>query len=352
MDDKIIEKCPKCSSDINFIVGEKKNIICPNCGKRLRFNGKKISSISRNYILLTRGFLFLVSFIVSVPIFVLIVTYIFPNFWIKWYYSLGLLVLLIYLLMYLFRSYKLISFIISILCIGGIITTSYTNIYSLEDICEDYKYLLNGFYEKMPSVKSSEESTSSILKENIPMPLRSDINKAVFTSDNLVEDFALRSAKLYFENEQDEYRLNAKILKLIQVFSIYKQTKEKWKYSKYIPKASNILIPSESYRLMGGNDLNYSIFLASCIKSIGSTSRIVYTLSGGYGVEVSLSDFFEYKLIRKLIIEDLFVNDINGRKLEYSKSRDGALWLRLDFNTDFPGEDIGENNINDFLRIN
>lgn len=351
MDDKIIEKCPKCSSDLTFVSGKKKNIVCPNCGKRLRFNGKKISSIGKNYLLITRGFLFLLSFLLSVPIFVLIVTYVYPAFWVKWYYSLALLFVIFNLLVFLIKRYKIVTSIFSVVLIGAISISSYNHIYDFNDFCEDYKYLLKGFYNKMPSIKSDDENTEKILMLNKPMPLRVNIKKAILINDKLVEDYALRSAKIYFEKEQIDYRLNAKILRLIQVFSIYKETKNKWNYNKYLPKVSNILPPSESFKLMGGNDLNFSIFLANCFKSIGSNSRIVYTLTGNYYIEVLLTDFSEYKLVKKLIVENLFVDDIKGREVEYSKSKDGFIWIRLDVNSDFPGENMYQKLLNDYLKI-
>ncbi|MBU3676951.1 MAG: transglutaminase [Chitinophagaceae bacterium] len=201
---------------------------------------------------------------------------------------------------------------------------SFTGQYSHRKLINDYAALFyNALYAPVPNAID--------IRRLKPFPNEKAFRKAMNYNSPIVRHFALKAVNKHFRNYQQGPQRNR-----IQSLAVFKEIKSNWNYVNDPRSRDYFARASESAILMGGDCDDYSIFMASCIQSIGGICRIVLTTEHVYP-ELLIGNKHDLENAVWLISNTLFPNENKRRPLHYHIEHDGKIWLNLDYTATYPG---------------
>ena len=290
----------------------------------------------------------ILSFIVTLPLFILLDRVI-PD--LNWFWNLDkfLLWIIIYTIIeFIFESVKISAIIVFVLAISWLTYGSFTEKYGFKEVFYDYRGLIF-------SMKNSPHPEDFIISKVMPFNNKTQIVNAIDYSNPDVMTFARKSATEYFNEEQKKYH---KYRTLIQCFSIFKVINSNWKYV-YDPKNEEYYAKaSESIKTLAGDCDDHSILMAACIKAVGGTARLIHTERHLYP-ELLIGSESDLEIVNYLINKETFSisktdyssNYIVERgklrfkknaktsqqTLHYHTDERGQIWLNMDYTANYPG---------------
>jgi len=284
--------------------------------------------------------IFVLNILIAVPVFIIIHQNLKdPN----WYFQIDRIILFIVIVIVIQLVLRLLRTIL-IICIAlylvALIFGSLFGNYGFESVFEDYRYMIY-------SMKDSPNPQDLILSKLLPFPNKSKIIRAIEYDNPKVRDFALMATLKDFK----DVRGYAKYRTVIQCFAIFKEINSRWNYVSDPKGRDYIAKATESLRYFSGDCDDHSILMASCVKSIGGTPRLIHT-GGHIYPEIFIGDKKDLETINYLIKKILFVEECKGKQIHYHIDERGQIWLNLDYTATYPGGPFMSEEILGALTLN
>ena len=284
--------------------------------------------------------IFILNILIAIPVFIIIhQNLIDPN----WYFQIDrilLFILIVALIQLALRLLRTIIIVCIALYIVALVIGSISGNYGFSSVFEDYNYMVY-------SMRESPNPQDLILSKLLPFPNKSKILNAIEYENPKIRDFALMATLKDFKNVHGypDYR------NTIQCFAVFKEINSRWNYVSDPKGRDYIAKATESLRYFSGDCDDHSILMASAIKAIGGTPRLIHT-GGHIYPEMLIGTKSSLESINYLIKKVLFVGESKGQKIHYHIDERGQIWLNLDYTATFPGGPFMSEEILGALTIN
>jgi len=230
-------------------------------------------------------------------------------------------------------------FFLILLCgFAGLGISSLIGGYSFNNLYYDYSAIVYNLSGHLQEYDFKEEQNSFRNKE--------EIRAAINETNPLVKEKANVFAVANFKDYQ--YSFPSK--KVLHCFSIFKEVNDRWNYvydpqgPDYYSKTSQTLEQMKDDDLLKGDCDDYSILMAGLMKAVGAEVRLVRTeiydedrTIGHLYPELKIGDEKDLERIAYFIQNELFIKESKGKNIFYYIDGDGAVWLNMDYNDDYPG---------------
>ena len=212
--------------------------------------------------------------------------------------------------------------------------------YGFQSVFEDYRYMIY-------TMKDSPNPQDLILSKLLPFPNKSKILRAIEYDNPKIRDFALMATLKDFKGVRGypQYRTT------IQCFAVFKEINSRWNYVSDPKGKDYIARATESLRYLSGDCDDHSILMASCVRAIGGTPRLIHT-GGHIYPEILIGDRNDLETINYLIKKVLFVQESKGKQIHYHIDERGQIWLNLDYTATYPGGPFMSEEILGALTLN
>ena len=286
----------------------------------------------------------LVSAVLTMPLFMLLYKY-FPSLSIPvgdGEIRLDHIILFLVIFFLTYYLVKKVRMVVYIALVGGLLTLTVTNFagwYTLDNLYHDYAEFLYNLSENSLEQKFFTEDGSEFSKED-------ELREAIDYQNPDLRNYAASIAIKHF----DDKSYLSKNRKWVQFFSVFKEIYSQWKYvydpinEDYYSRSSETLKQLEYDEYFKGDCDDYSIMMASCIKSIGGEVRLVRTVVDQNGKEighmypeVKFGDTKDLETVVYLIKNVYFVEESSEKSIFYYQDKKGFIWLNFDYNDDYPG---------------
>lgn len=267
--------------------------------------------------------LFILSFLITIPIFVFFRKniYHFESDFFKTILFISL-VLVFFLILRTFRTklvYSIIAYILTF-----IITTFQGN-YNLFQVINAYKIIF--YSDEMQKEEAILEQTT--LK---PFPNRDRVFESVDYLNPKVRNFALYSVNKHF-TKTPNYTINRKF---IQYFAVFKEINSRWNYVNDPKGQEYFARGSESLLYFSGDCDDHAILMCAAIKSIGGSMRLIHTGRHMYP-ELLIGNEKDFETAIYLINKELFPEESKNKTIYFHRDENGKIWLNLDYTARYPG---------------
>lgn len=239
-----------------------------------------------------------------------------------------LTILYIILLFIFFKKNKKWFAFLSVILVVAITTLSLLGVgWSLKVIASN---VVNNvtflFKSEVPYEVKIQHSPTAIYPH---ISLQQRIQQKVNYKDSVVRDFAVRNSLLYFDDYYPKYR------QICRQFSLFKYIRENFKYVADPSDFDYFAPPQESIKLMAGDCDDYSIMMASVLKSIGAQVRIIWAPNHVYPeLHCGNKSGFE-KYVNAIYI--FFEQEIGNKQIYYRIDKNNDYWINLDYTDFYPG---------------
>ncbi len=268
---------------------------------------------------------FLLNVLIAIPVFIIIhQNTIDPN----WYYQIDRILLFIVIVGVIQLILRILKTII-IICLAAyliaLIFGSFSGSYGFESIFEDYRYMVY-------SMSDNPNPQDIILSKLLPFPNKYKILNAIEYENPKVRNFALMATTKDFK----DLRGYAKYRTVIQCFAVFKEINSRWNYVSDPKGREYIATATESLLYFSGDCDDHSILMASSVKAIGGTPRLIHT-GGHIYPELLIGNKTDLEIINYLIKKVLFVEESKGKTIHYHIDERGQIWLNMDYTASYPG---------------
>lgn len=286
----------------------------------------------------------LITFVVTLPLFVSIYRYI-PvievpvgqdSYRLDHILTLAIIYIVVFLLI---RKLKKIVYPVIALAFVGLLVSNYSGGYGFRNLYYDYRTILYNI--------SHYGINYNFEENNDPFGKQAQIITAIDYHSPRVREVAANFAVANFKH----FKRIAPSLKTLQALSIFKEVRKRWNYiydpmgEDYYQKASETLKQLDFDDQLKGDCDDYSIIMAALIKSIGGEVQLVrteVTMENGNTVghiypEVNIGDQKDLESIAYLIATQLFKREAKDKRIYYYTDKEGIVWLNFDYNDYYPG---------------
>jgi hypothetical protein len=278
--------------------------------------------------------------LIAIPVFIIIhQNLIDPN----WYFQIDRILLFVAIVTIIHIVLRLLKTII-IICVAlylvALLFGSLFGNYGFSSVVEDYRFMVYAMID-------SPNPQDLIISKLLPFPNKSKILRAIEYENPKIRDFALMATLKDFRNVHgySKYRTT------IQCFAVFKEINSRWNYVSDPKGRDYIAKATESLRYFSGDCDDHSILMASCVKAIGGTPRLIHT-GGHIYPEIFIGTKSDLESINYLIKKVLFVEESKGKKIHYHIDERGQIWLNLDYTATYPGGPFMSEEILGALTIN
>lgn len=284
--------------------------------------------------------IFILNILIAIPVFIIIHQNLIDPEWPFQIDRILLFVSIVILIQLLLRLLRTIIIICLALYLIALIYGSTFGNYGFNSVFEDYRSMVY-------SMSDDPNPQDIIISKLLPFPNKSKILSAIEYDNPEVRNFALLATTKYFRNVKGykEYR------RLIQTFAVFKEIQKRWNYvndpkgHEYIARATESLIH------FSGDCDDHAILMAACVRSVGSTPRLIHT-GGHIYPEVLIGSKVDLEAVNYLIKEVLFKEESKGKELHYHIDERGQIWLNLDYTATYPGGPFMSEEILGALTLN
>lgn len=295
--------------------------------------------VSRGSVLKKISFSILI-FVIAVLIFFISYQYL-PS--INWPYSIdkiAVLSLIAFLLFLLVKAYKPIIILAITFIVLWFGNSWYNTNYSVDSFYSDGKFIIN-------DITGNQQNKNFVYTTYGTLYNDKAILKSIDYKNTIVRSFAVEATNTFFKKEQQLARTNETRL-LIQTCAVFKKINSNWNYVSDPAKEEYFAKASESVGLLAGDCDDYSILMAGAIKSIGGRVRLL-CVKGHIYPELFVGTQANLQTVGNLIQNKLFIQESQGKKLNYHNDDKGNVWLNLDYTTSYPGGNFMGNNVMEYI---
>ncbi len=288
------------------------------------------------------GLHFLVALVVSLPVSVLVWSYL-PAMRLPVVAGIGidrLLVLLVVLALVLwaFRRWTLAMYGLLVIALTVLTVLDFRGKYGFSNLVGDYGMMLSNMAQRTEALPEVND-----LK---PFKGADKLRQAMDYKDPEVRSFAVRAATTWFNEEAED----GKDRTMVQAFSIFKVINSAWVYVSDPADDEYFATAKESVPLLAGDCDDHAVLMASAIKAIGGKVRLVRT-TGHIYPEMCVGDAKGMQRAAFLIRNVLFPDEARHADLYYHTDANGDRWINLDYTRHYPGGPVMNEKIIGILHV-
>jgi len=223
-----------------------------------------------------------------------------------------------------FKKNKKIFIGLTTLFVVGVIIVSVLKISLMpQSIAKNVVLLFKNVTSSQVDIKASETAIYPHIS------LQQRIQQKVDYKDSTVRAFAVKYSLMYFDEYYPKYR------QICRQFSLLKYIKQNFKYVSDPSDFDYFAPPQESIELMAGDCDDYSILMASVLKSIGADVRIIWAPKHVYP-ELYCGDKARFEKYISAIYT-FFEHEIEKKQIYYRIDKNGNYWINIDYTDFYPG---------------
>lgn len=277
--------------------------------------------------------IFVLNILILIPVFIILHQVLIDPDWPLHLDRILLFLAIIIGMQFLLSYFKRFIFIILIIYLGTLIWGTLFKGYGFNSVFEDYRAMIF-------AMSADSNPQDVIVSKLLPFPNKSKIEAAVEYNNPKVRNFALTATTKHFRDVKGfhDYR------QIIQCFAIFKEVQSRWNYVNDPKNREYIAKATESLEHFSGDCDDHAILMASLIRAIGGTPRIIHTQAHMYP-EMLIGDESNIENIIYLIQEVLFKDESKGKQIFYHIDERGKVWLNLDYTAKYPGGPFMSNEI-------
>jgi hypothetical protein len=284
--------------------------------------------------------IFLLNILLAIPIFIILHQNIIDF---DWVYELDriimaiLILIVIQLILRLVKTFLIIAIgvYLLILCYGTIFGG-----YGFGRVTEDYNYMLY-------SMMNDPNPQDIIISKLLPFPNKSRTIAAIEFDHPKVRNFALMATTKHF----NDFKPSKNQRKMVQCFAVFKEIRNQWNYVNDPIGREYIALATESLSHFSGDCDDHAILMASCIRAVGGTPRLIHT-KGHIYPEMLIGKKSDLEQANFLIKEVLFKEESKNKEIHYHIDERGQIWLNLDYTARYPGGPFMSEEILGALTLN
>lgn len=283
---------------------------------------------------------FVLSFLISIPVFVFFRKNIFD---LNWEIPIDKIVLFLlifsvfFYLVYKFRKNLILSFLIYL---STFIIASLEGNYSFFKVVDAYRIIV---YNADDNYENEAVKPNTLL----PFPNKKRVEESVDYLNPKVRNFALYCVNKHFKKEA---KLQPENRKYIQYFAVFTEINSRWNYVNDPKTDEYFANASESLTYFSGDCDDHAILMAASIKSIGGTMRLIHTGRHMYP-ELLIGKAKDLEQVVYIIKNELFKNLTKGKVLFIHRDEDDKIWLNMDYTAHYPGGPFLGEEILGILRL-
>lgn len=283
---------------------------------------------------------FVLSFLISIPVFVFFRKNIFD---LNWEIPIDKIVLFLlifsvfFYLVYKFRKNLILSFLIYL---STFIIASLEGNYSFFKVVDAYRIIV---YNADDNYENEAVKPNTLL----PFPNKKRVEESVDYLNPKVRNFALYCVNKHFKKEA---KLQPENRKYIQYFAVFTEINSRWNYVNDPKTDEYFANASESLTYFSGDCDDHAILMAATIKSIGGTMRLIHTGRHMYP-ELLIGKAKDLEQVVYIIKNELFKNLTKGKVLFIHRDEDDKIWLNMDYTAHYPGGPFLGEEILGILRL-
>lgn len=283
---------------------------------------------------------FVLSFLISIPVFVFFRKNIFD---LNWEIPIDKIVLFLlifsvfFYLIYKFRKNLILSFLIYL---STFIIASLEGNYSFFKVVDAYRIIV---YNADDNYENEAVKPNTLL----PFPNKKRVEESVDYLNPKVRNFALYCVNKHFKKEA---KLQPENRKYIQYFAVFTEINSRWNYVNDPKTDEYFANASESLTYFSGDCDDHAILMAATIKSIGGTMRLIHTGRHMYP-ELLIGKAKDLEQVVYIIKNELFKNFTKGKVLFIHRDEDDKIWLNMDYTAHYPGGPFLGEEILGILRL-
>ena len=269
--------------------------------------------------------IFLLTILITIPIFIIahhnIAT-------LEWAYPVDRILLFIVILiaiLLILRAMRRITLLSILLYLVFLLFGTLFGKYTFQSVFEDYRSM-------MYTMDENPFPQDIVITKLLPFPNKSKILDAVEYQNPKIRNFALMAINKNFKNVKGY----SDYFTIFQSFAIFKEINSRWNYVSDPKGHDYIAKATESLQYLSGDCDDHSVFMASCIKSIGGTTRLIHT-KGHIYPELLIGNKKDLEHINYAIKKVLFVKESKNKPINYHIDERGNIWLNLDYTAKYPG---------------
>lgn len=283
---------------------------------------------------------FVLSFLISIPVFVFFRKNIFD---LNWEIPIDKIVLFLFIfsvfffLVYKFRKNLIYSFLVYL---STFVIASLEGNYSFFKVVDAYRIIV---YNADDNYENEAVKPNTLL----PFPNKKRVEESVDYLNPKVRNFALYCVNKHFKKEA---KLQPENRKFIQYFAVFTEINSRWNYVNDPKTDEYFANASESLTYFSGDCDDHAILMAATIKSIGGTMRLIHTGRHMYP-ELLIGKAKDLEQVVYIIKNELFKNLTKGKVLFIHRDEDDKIWLNMDYTTHYPGGPFLGEEILGILRL-
>ncbi len=269
---------------------------------------------------------FLLSFLISIPVFVFFRKNVFDLNWeipidkITLFFG---ILFAFWFIIYNLKKYLIYSFTIYFIVF---IIASLEGNYSFFKVIDSYRIIV---------YNADDNYEREAIKPNtlLPFPNKKRVEESVDYLNPKVRNFALYCVNKHFKKEA---KLQPENRKFIQYFAVFTEINSRWNYVNDPKTDEYFANASESLTYFSGDCDDHAILMAATIKSIGGTMRLIHTGKHMYP-ELYVGKAKDLEQVVYIIKNELFKQITKGKVLFIHRDEDDKIWLNMDYTAHYPG---------------
>jgi Ca2+/Na+ antiporter len=269
--------------------------------------------------------IFVLNLLITVPVFIILHQNILDP---EWVFNLDRVLLFVIIAVFFQIILKRLQVILVVVVLVYFLVLVYGSLvgnYGFNSVYEDYNAM-------MYSMAESPHPQDLILEKLLPFPNKSKIISAIEYQNPKVRNFAIMATSKYFKHAKgySDYRT------IIQCFAVFKEVNRRWNYVSDPKQGDYIATARESLLYFSGDCDDHSVLMASAIRAIGGTPRLIHTKGHMYP-ELLIGSIHDLEKINYLIKNVLFAKESYKKKLHFHIDEYQQVWLNLDYTANYPG---------------
>ncbi|WP_396193742.1 transglutaminase [Flavobacterium sp.] len=269
--------------------------------------------------------IFILNILITIPIFIIAHQNLVVLEWANHFDRIFLFIIILFIIQLLLRALRRVTLISVIIYFILLLFGTLSGKYGFKSVFEDYRSMVY-------TMSEDPYPQDIIISKLLPFPNKSKILDAVEYQNPKIRNFAIMATSKHFREVKGYHDLHT----IIQSFAVFKEINSRWNYVSDPKGRDYIAKATESLQYLSGDCDDHSIFMVSCIKSIGGTTRLIHT-KGHIYPELYIGTQKDLEQINYAIKKVLFPTESKNQTINYHIDERGNIWLNLDYTAKYPG---------------
>jgi hypothetical protein len=269
--------------------------------------------------------IFVLNILITIPIFIIAHQNLVVLPWANHFDRILLFIVILVVIQLLLKALRRVTLISVILYFILLLFGTLSGKYGFKSVFEDYRSMVY-------TMSEDPYPQDIIISKLLPFPNKSKILDAIEYQNPRIRNFAIMATSKHFREVKGYYDIHT----IIQSFAVFKEINSRWNYVSDPKGRDYIAKATESLQYLSGDCDDHSIFMVSCIKSIGGTTRLIHT-KGHIYPELLIGTQKDLEQINYAIKKVLFPVESKNQTINYHIDERGDVWLNLDYTAKYPG---------------